>query len=400
MPLSKIIFIVLVLFPLASFAHKPSDSYLFVQGGETGPGLRWDIALRDLQNVISLDSNEDLKITWGELKSRQSDVFDYALSNLTISQGMNRCATYARNMQVEKHSDGRYAVLNITIDCPEADEDIVLEYNLFANIDPNHRGIVVDQSGGQQSGPFVLGPDQNKLTLNKMSGSLASRHVFVNYIVEGIWHIWIGLDHILFILVLILPFVVALEKQTSPRKLIAIISAFTLAHSLTLSLAVLGWANLPSRWVETAIAVSIIFTAWNNLGSRFNFTRWKLAFAFGLLHGFGFASVLIDLGLPAQSIAYSLFGFNVGVEVGQLVILLCVFPLPLMLMKSQEIRIWSLHQGSLLAIAIAILWGIERSLNLDLELSVFSVLTVLVFIFIQRLYSYNSSTSKISELLS
>lgn len=388
----KFILIALAVFPLDSFAHKPSDSYLFLQEEASSLSLRWDIALRDLQNVIPLDSNEDRKITWGELRSHQAEVFNYALNHLTIRQGMKHCSTTTQSLQVEKHNDGQYAVLNIALDCPETIKDTVLEYRLFADIDPSHRGILLDQRVGHESIPFVLGSDSNQLKLDTTSDPQADRHVFVNYIVEGIWHIWIGLDHILFILGLIFPFVLALEKQASPRKLIAIISAFTLAHSLTLSLAVLGWVNLPTRWVETAIAVSIIFTAWNNLSSRFNFTRWKLAFAFGLLHGFGFASVLIDLGLPAQSIAYSLFGFNVGVEVGQLVILLCVFPLPLILMKNREIRIWSLHHGSLLAIAVAFLWGIERSLNFDFGLTVFSVLALLVYIFIQRLYAWNTSS--------
>lgn len=391
MRIGNLLLLLAILLPLSSYAHKPSDSYLFLSegGAPDSLNLRWDIALRDLEAVLALDQDRDRKITWKELKVQQREVFNYALNDLSIHQESTRCLVTTKTLQVNKHSDGGYAVLNVAYVCAEPIGGVVLNYTLFAEIDPTHRGILMDQREGSRTGPFILGPEKNRLKLDVLSEPAGANPVIeliIRYIVEGIWHIWIGVDHILFIMVLILPFVMLTAQNSSPRMLVGIISAFTLAHSLTLSVAVLGWVSLPSRWVETAIALSIIFTAWNNLSRKFHLGRWKLAFAFGLLHGFGFAAVLLDLGLPSQSIAYSLLGFNLGVEIGQLVILLCVFPLPLILQQRHPLRLWCLRHGSLMAIAIATLWCVERSLNVELALYQFAGFSVLIYILIQYLH--------------
>lgn len=148
---------------------------------------------------------------------------------------------------------------------------------------------------------------------------------FASYWKEGVWHIWIGLDHMLFLLALLLPSVLWWENgrwrpATEARPVLldtaAIITAFTLAHSLTLTLAVLGVVNLPSRLVESAIAFTVVLAALNNLFPVVKTRRWALAFALGLVHGFGFASVLRDFGLPADALVLALAGFNLGWKSG------------------------------------------------------------------------------------
>src|SRR5262249_22796523 len=145
-----------------------------------------------------------------------------------------------------------------------------------------------------------------------------------SFVREGVWHIWLGVDHILFLTCLILPAVfqrrgrwqAADSLRDVAREVFEIVTAFTLAHSITLVISAVGLVRLPSRFVETAIALSVVAAAVNNLVRAID-ARWAVAFALGLLHGFGFSSVLVDLGLPSKELIGALLGFNVGVELGQ-----------------------------------------------------------------------------------
>ena len=192
---------------------------------------------------------------------------------------------------------------------------------------------------------------------------------------EGVWHIWIGYDHILFLLSLLLPAV--LRREAGHWQAIAgfrpafweackIVTAFTVAHSITLSLAVLGIVSLPSRLVESAIAASVVLVALNNLYPILRAHLWWVAFAFGLVHGLGFASVLIDLGLPGGALLTALVGFNLGVEVGQVVIVGVFLPLAFWMRHSWFYQRLVLGFGSLLIALVASVWLLERSLDLNL----------------------------------
>ena len=139
-----------------------------------------------------------------------------------------------------------------------------------------------------------------------------------------------------------------------------VITAFTVAHSITLPLAVLNIVALPPRLVESIIALSVLVTAINNLRPVFPASRWQLAFGFGLVHGFGFANVLIDLGLPRDALITSLLGFNLGVEAGQLAIVILVFPIAALLRYTAFYRTWIFSGGSTVAAMIATVWIFER----------------------------------------
>ena len=203
---------------------------------------------------------------------------------------------------------------------------------------------------------------------------------------HGVWHIWIGFDHILFLLSLLLPAVlmpkVLMSKVLMPAAarqgqgqsqsikaaffdVLKVVTAFTLAHSLTLSLASLHVLSLPSRWVESAIAASVVLAALNNLWPLFRGRRPVAAFVFGLIHGFGFAGVLADLGLPQSGLLLSLLGFNVGVELGQLAIVAVFLPLAFALRKTWFYR-QLLTTGSALIVLIAALWLVERAFDLKI----------------------------------
>jgi hypothetical protein len=193
-----------------------------------------------------------------------------------------------------------------------------------------------------------------------------------NYGMEGIWHIWIGIDHILFLLCLLLPCVFSRSEapighwrpigryRPAVVSILAIVTAFTVAHSITLGLAVFKVLTPPAALIEPIIAASVVVAALSNLTKKFIHFHWQLAFIFGLIHGFGFANVLSDLGLPSDQLAVALFGFNVGVELGQIAIVMAFFPIAWALRATWFYRWVVVVSGSLAISAVAILWIVDR----------------------------------------
>jgi hypothetical protein len=146
-------------------------------------------------------------------------------------------------------------------------------------------------------------------------------------------------------------------------EVLAVVTAFTVAHSITLSLSVLQWVEPPASFIEPVIAISVVLAAVNNLLGWWSVRRWRLAFVFGLIHGFGFANVLLDLGLPAQQLAVALGGFNLGVELGQLAIVLAFFPLAWWLRHTAFYRWVVVVGGSSAIVVVGVLWTVQRVLG-------------------------------------
>ncbi len=359
-----------VALPLPAAAHKPSDSYLTVQAAAGTAPLqgRWDIALRDLDYAIGLDADGDGRITWDELRRRHADIAAYAMARLRIARGGQPCRLSPGSQMVDSHTDGAYTVLPFTAACPAAGA-LEFDYRLFADLDPQHKGLVSVEEGGAAR-TLVLGSGQPHARLQA-----GAAQGFLDFVRHGIWHIWIGYDHILFLLSLLLPAVLVWGERgwqavAAPRAawldVLRIVTAFTLAHSITLSLAALGVVALPSRWVESAIALSVLLAALNNLRPLTHRRRWIAAFGFGLIHGFGFASVLGDLGLQKGALAASLVGFNLGVEIGQLAIVAAFLPLAWLVRRSWFYRRVMMLGGSCLIMLVAAVWLGERVFDLRL----------------------------------
>ena len=363
----------LILFPLGlseAFAHKPSDSYLRLGINENTIQGQWDIALRDLDHAINLDKNNNGTITWGEVRGQHSAIARYALSRLNLTAAESACSNHMEHHMVDHHSDGAYAVLQFSIHCPTTSRIMNLHYGLFFDIDPLHRGLLrITHPSRTQTA--VLSPEQPTIQLDLLANT--SWREFFEFGQEGVWHIWIGYDHILFLISLLLPSVLlwktgqwqaAESFREVFREIFSIISAFTFAHSVTLSLAALKLLTLPSRWVESIIAISVVLAALHNLVPIIQVRRWIVGLIFGLVHGFGFASVLSDLQLPASSMFVALAGFNMGVELGQLAIVGTFLPLAFAARHSWAYRHLALQFGSACIGGIAFMWFIERSFNL------------------------------------
>lgn len=351
-------------------AHKPSDSYLALSVDGPAVSGQWDIALRDLDFAIGLDANGDGQISWGEVRARHGDIAAYSLARLQLSIGDQACPTEVVEHLIDDHTDGAYAVMRFKAACPADGNALQVRYGLFFEVDPQHKGLLrLDYRG--QSTAAIFGPEKpvQQFTL----GETSRLRQFIDYGREGVWHIWIGFDHILFLLSLLLPAVVVRrQKKWQPVdafrpafwSVLKIVTAFTVAHSITLSLATLEIVSLPTRLVESAIAASVVLAALNNVFPLFRETRWAMAFVFGLIHGFGFASVLSDLGLPSDTLLLALIGFNLGVEAGQLVIVAVFLPIAFWLRATFFYRRVVLLGGSLLIALLAAAWLVERAFML------------------------------------
>jgi hypothetical protein len=347
-----------------AWAHKPSDSYLTLDvAGQQVKG-QWDIALRDLDFALNLDSDGNGELTWDEIRAQHAAIASYALGHLALANGSAACTIVAGEQLIDKHTDGAYTVLKFSATCPGKLDALAVNYRLFADLDPQHKGLVKLLHAGVAS-TAIFEPANAQQTLSLQSPSKLAQ--FGDYVRHGVWHIWIGFDHILFLLSLLLPAVLLTGREQSFKAalvdVLKVVTAFTLAHSLTLTLASLQVLALPSRWVESAIAASVVLAALNNLVPLFRGRRPVAAFVFGLIHGFGFASVLADLGLPQGALALSLAGFNVGVELGQLAIVAAFLPLAFLMRRTWLYR-QVMTSGSVAIALLAAVWLVERAFDL------------------------------------
>ncbi|MGI4847330.1 MAG: HupE/UreJ family protein [Janthinobacterium lividum] len=356
----------------SAWAHKPSDSYLTIAVEGNVINGQWDIALRDLDFAMGLDANGDGAITWGEVRGHQKEIDAYAMARLQISVQEKACPAQIGAHLIDEHTDGTYVVLRFRAECAAIKDTLAIAYRLFFDIDPQHKGLLQLQYQDVSS-TGIFSPDKARQEFSLTRPSRWTQ--FIDYCREGVWHIWIGFDHILFLLALLLPAVMVRrehawqavrEFKPAFSAVLKIVTAFTLAHSITLKLATLGVVSLPSRWVESTIAASVVIAALNNIVALFAERRWMMAFAFGLIHGFGFATVLTDLGLPQQALALALVGFNLGVEGGQLAIVGVFLPLAYLLRNSWFYRRIVLLGGSILITAMALVWLAERLFDLQL----------------------------------
>ena len=367
-----IVLLLVIAVAVPAFAHKASDAYLTVARDGAILSGRWDLALRDLDLALGLDADGDGEITWGEVRARQDAIAALALTRLAISSGGEKCTLQATDLTIDTHTDGAYAVLALAGSCPHPGPTLAIDYSFLFDIDPQHRGLLNYVEAGESRSLVFSAEHPRQVAGGEAGGPLAQ---FAAYVHEGVWHIWLGFDHILFLVSLLLPAVLvrrdgAWQAATKFRDafwdVARIVTAFTLAHSITLTLAALSIVSLPSRWVESAIALSVVLAALNNVFPIVQRGRWIAAFAFGLLHGFGFAGALADLGLPTGSLALSLAGFNIGVELGQLAIVAAFLPVAFALRSTWAYRRVVLAGGSTAIVAIAGAWLVERAFDLSL----------------------------------
>jgi hypothetical protein len=354
-------------------AHKPSDAYLTLQVEGTQIVQRLDVHLRDLDRELVLDRDDDGRLQWAEVRTRWDELQRYTAERVRLSADGQPCKDTADGTpQLDEHTDGAYAVLRRRWTCPAGAQALAIDYRLFADSEASHRGLLRLGHGDAAPQTAVLVPGTAATALPLTAGQAgAGPSRFAGFVREGIHHILIGTDHVLFLLALLLPAVLvtgvagrresALQWRPMLVEVLKIVTAFTVAHSVTLALAVLDIVDPPSRWVESLIAVSVVFTAVDNLRPMLApHHRWRLTLVFGLVHGFGFAGALKDLGLGGGSLAASLLGFNLGVELGQLSLVALFLPLAWWARSTRFYQRGVLVGGSSAVALIALAWVVER----------------------------------------
>lgn len=352
-------------------AHKPSDAYLFLDVTDHHVSARWDVALRDLDDAQGLDRDENGEITWGEVKSRANEVSSSTWAALEILADGAVCTRSSEAPPATaSHTDGAYLVLRAELDCPgvATPKKLVIRYTLFFERDPQHRGIVrVDARGGSRSLVFSTREREAVVDLDDRS---AGTRAFFGMVREGISHIAQGYDHLLFLFALLFPAVFVRDAgklvpvarfRPALMDVLRVVTAFTIAHSVTLSLAALDVVRMPSRVVESVIAASVVLAAVNNVKPLFPEGRWAAAFVLGLMHGFGFSATLDDLELSRGALVTALFGFNVGVEAGQLAVVAVFLPLAFAARGTRAYRRGVLVYGSVGIALLASVWFVERA---------------------------------------
>ena len=365
----------LLMAPMAH-AHSSSNSYLTLSTSGPELTLRADLHMRDLDLIFDLDANRDGQVTWGETQARHPELNDWLVQGIVLTAEGQKCALGRADLQASEHADGTYLSAQWVVNCPgissapdAPDARLALRYGLIFAQDSLHRGLLKVDFGDDQTSA-LLSPERPEAQISRADSSPLK--VFGRYIVEGVWHIWIGIDHIVFLLSLLAlaPLQPSRQrvvhwqaaKQARPVVLdvLAVVTAFTVAHSITLGLTITGWLTPPADWVEPAIAISVVLAALNNLLGFSALKRWRLALVFGLVHGFGFASVLIDLGLPTTALLSALGGFNIGVELGQLAIVGAFLPVAWLLRHTGFYRWVVVVGGSVAIVVLGVFWTLER----------------------------------------
>ncbi|WP_170608628.1 HupE/UreJ family protein [Ruegeria arenilitoris] len=369
----------LVVFASMAHAHSFNESYVYFDVTEDTLAGRIEVTLTDLTRIQQNSKDIETSLSEDEVRAAADEFYAYFQERMQLSHEGQPYQIEFDDMtffgtKVDKFAQFHFNVLGIE----QTPTTIDMSYDgLFSDVDPTHRGYALigsntrndmDENERFISLIFAPGDGVKSLYLNDEPTKDIARTFFEH----GVWHIWLGFDHVLFLLTLLLGAVMRIENshwvpsesvRESLKETVKIVTVFTVAHTITLCLATFEVITLPITLVEAIIAISIAVVALGNLIPRFHASSWKVVFLFGIFHGFGFANVLEPLGLDPARKALGLATFNIGVEVGQLAIVLVVFPIFFALRRLTAYRVIGLQFGSVALIAIALFWFIERTVG-------------------------------------
>ena len=347
-----------------AWAHTQSYGFLSVTLDAASVAGRLDLAVRDLDRLHDLDADRNGKITWGEFRSREADIAAAALGRITIGASDASCTLVGRPAMTSSRGGESYIVIPFHGACPPRAGPLTLGYDVLFASDAQHRGLIAVATT-QGTRTFVMTPTVTRVSIDPVQP--ASIGQFIAFVGHGAHHIWIGYDHILFLLTLLIG---TLAMRGSERPLrervydaVKVVTAFTLSHSLTLGLAAFGVLSIPTALTESLIAITITLAALNNIWPLVSRRLWVVAFGFGLVHGLGFANVLAELNLPRENLLGALFAFNLGVELGQLAILFAALPLFILVMRQLSFGRFALPAANLAIAAIGAMWFTDRALG-------------------------------------
>jgi hypothetical protein len=350
-----------------AFAHNPDTSYARVVITDSDLEVRLTFDIFTLQKVTEIDADRDQRVTRAEFERAAPAIQQFIRANVGLEidgepadLGEAIASVWPKDAADalaagDWHSAASLIAFPFRKSVPSLPREVALTFDLFEVFGERHTILGVFEYAGEshevtftQVEPdylfdinYAVSPDSPPLSA-----------ALLHFLWLGIDHIFLGYDHICFLLALIV--------VSRFGELVKIVTAFTVAHSITLILAALKVVTLPTRLIECGIALTILYVAVENIVRKHPTHRWRLTFAFGLIHGFGFANVLAELGLPTSGTVRCLLSFNVGVELGQLAIVFLALPFVLLLDR------WRYALRAKLAISAAVAlfglgWFIERA---------------------------------------
>ena len=376
------LFLAYVFLSVPALAHQTGNSYLVLTESNGRLQIELDFIVRDLGNLLQPPKPSDAPVpapvppaatpTPEQLQAMQPAITQVIQESLGVQLNEEAQPLEFVSQSVVLRNDGLYVRQRFTSPsiAPEI-KFVVVRYSFFNQNDKLGRAFFKLQLGKEEISSVF---DSSTQTQRFALGDTKRWSTIGLFTHEGAWHIWGGPDHLLFLLTLLLPGLMLLHRATGATDTdtdnngtktaawfaLKVITAFTLAHSITLLASVLDVISLPSRWIESAIALSIMISAALNLQTRIQWSQWKLAFIFGLIHGMGFANGLRELGLSQTYFIETVLAFNVGVELGQIAAVVAVGIPIILLAKQVRTKQLVMTYGSWGVLLISGIWLVQR----------------------------------------
>ncbi|MDR7238721.1 HupE/UreJ family protein [Neobacillus drentensis] len=375
-----IFFIAFISFPLLANAHAYSASYTKITMDDKKTELVFTLDTLSLIELLpDIDSNKNWVLEKSELKKDRHHLEELITEGLTLDKNNKEVTPKVENMKLVKKENKEFVSTTLTFPAFLPGDTIVYNDGFYFNdTGANYVDLISADLMGQTSEAVLQGKERTwtilltevqqeqgqDQTTQPDTGTVqdqpkaakpvekSSTSTWFSFFKLGTLHILTGYDHLLFL------FALLLRKQTF-KQYAAIVTSFTIAHSITLSLAVLGWITLPSRFVEAVIAFSICYVAAENIFRKEIRHRWTITFLFGLIHGLGFASILREMSIPKSHLAVALLNFNLGIEAVQLSLVLLLLPLLSFMFNLKSSRKIVIY-GSYAIVAMGAIWLIQR----------------------------------------
>lgn len=368
------------LIPTVASAHRLNETYVYFNVTDDKLSGRIEATFKDLDKEIGLDTDGNGTVEDAEFSAQQDRVYEFLTKRLVIRDG-NTFVPIERG-PIESFDAGIANFALIGFELPSitsVPETISMTFEPLSGAGPGQLAMAIIESNtrvgleGNEAYVSLTFDGSKELKTLSLVGEPWSR-VIVQFIEHGIWHIWLGFDHVIFLMTLLLPAAMAaVGSRWAPLddfgaglwNVAKIVTVFTISHSITLTLAAFGIMQLPVGFVEAVIALSIIAVAIMNLFPQVHKHMLWIVFGFGLFHGFGFANVLAPLALDPTRRVAGIASFNIGVEIGQLAIVLIAFPVIWMM------RRWSLYPplafrlGTAAIVLLASIWLAERTTDFN-----------------------------------
>ena len=367
---------------LPALAHQTGNSYLVLTESNGRLQIELDFIVRDLGNLLQPPTPSDAPApvpppaatpTPEQLQAMQPAISQVIQESLGVQLNEETQPLEFVSQSVVLRNDGLYVRQRFTSPSMTSESKfVVVRYSFFNQNDKLGRAFFKLQLGKEEISSVF---DSSTQTQRFALGDTKRWSTIGLFTHEGAWHIWGGPDHLLFLLTLLLPGLMLLHRATGTTETdshgtkaaalfaLKVITAFTLAHSITLLASVLDVISLPSRWIESAIALSIMISAALNLQTRIQWSPWKLAFIFGLIHGMGFANGLRELGLSQTYFIETVLAFNVGVELGQIAAVVAVGIPIILLAKQVRTKQLVMTYGSWGVLLISGIWLVQRLMD-------------------------------------